>query len=107
MSARERGVWHACGTEILPRSDLSRAARRPLRQAPRLPLHLPRPCRRLAVKDAEGAAQRSKILDGEGHGHNLSCAARPPCRPWDFKPSPAETQSFPAPTHTALQPAHG
>ena len=34
------------------------------------------PCRRLAVKDAEGAAQRSKILDGEGHGHTLSRAAR-------------------------------
>jgi hypothetical protein len=36
------------------------------------------PCRRLAVRDAEGAAQRSKILDGEGHGHTLSRAARPP-----------------------------
>jgi hypothetical protein len=34
------------------------------------------PCQRLAVKDAEGAAQRSKILDGEGHGHTLRRAAR-------------------------------
>ena len=35
------------------------------------------PCQRLAVKDAAGAAQRSKILYGEGHGHTLSRAARP------------------------------
>jgi hypothetical protein len=41
------------------------------------------PCQRLAVKDAEGAAQRAKLLDGEGHGHTLSprspapAAARP------------------------------
>jgi|SRR6516165_9181676 hypothetical protein len=34
-----------------------------------LPLHLPMPCQRLAVKDAAGAGQRSKILDGEWHGH--------------------------------------
>jgi hypothetical protein len=34
------------------------------------------PCQRLAVKDAEGAAQRAKLLDGEGHGHNLSRVAR-------------------------------
>jgi hypothetical protein len=27
------------------------------------------PCRRLAVKDAGGAAQRAKLLDGEWHGH--------------------------------------
>jgi|SRR5271165_345571 len=32
-----------------------------LRQAPCLPLQLPMPCRRLAVKDAEGAAERSKM----------------------------------------------
>jgi len=36
------------------------------------------PCQRLAVKDAEGAAQRAKLLDGEGHGHTLSRVARPP-----------------------------
>jgi len=41
-----------------------------------LPLHLPMPCPRLAVKDAAGAAQRSKILDSEWHGHTLSRAAR-------------------------------
>ena len=35
------------------------------------------PCQRLAVKDAAGAAQRAKLLDGEGHGHTLSRAARP------------------------------
>jgi len=46
-----------------------------------LPRHLPMPCQRLSVKDAEGAAQRSKILDGEGHGHNLSRAARHPHQP--------------------------
>ena len=39
------------------------------------------PCQRLAVKDAEGAAQRAKLLDGEGHGHNLSRAARHPRPP--------------------------
>ena len=42
-----------------------------------LPFHLLMLCQRLAVKVAEGAAQRSKILDGERHGHNLSRAARP------------------------------
>jgi hypothetical protein len=41
-----------------------------------LPLHLPMPCQRLAVKDAAGAAQRSKILDSEWHGYTLSRAAR-------------------------------
>ena len=41
-----------------------------------LPLHLPMPCQSLAVKDAAGAAQRSKILDGEWHGYTLSRAAR-------------------------------
>ena len=39
------------------------------------------PCQRLAVKDAEGAAERAKLLDGEGHGHTLSRAARPPRQP--------------------------
>jgi hypothetical protein len=56
--------------------QLFRAGRRWLRQAPCLPLNLPMPCRRLAVKDAEGAAQRAKLLDGEGHGHTLRRAAR-------------------------------
>jgi hypothetical protein len=39
------------------------------------------PCQRLAVKDAAGAAQRSKILDGEWHGYTLSRAARLPHTP--------------------------
>src|SRR5216683_4160734 len=71
--------------ELTP--GLYRVARRMLRQAPGLPLHLPMPCQRLAVKDAEGAAQRSKILDGEGHGHTLSRAARPERAPRSSKPA--------------------
>jgi hypothetical protein len=35
------------------------------------------PCQRLAVKDAAGAAKRSKILDGEWHGDTLSRATWP------------------------------
>jgi hypothetical protein len=45
------------------------------------------PCRRLAVKDAEGAAQRAKLLDGEGHGHILSRAARPEHQPSSVTPA--------------------
>ena len=60
---------------------------------------LPMPCQRLAVKDAEGVAQRSKILDGEGHGHTLSRAARLPHHPSAL--TPAGQTSLPA-THRAI-----
>jgi len=43
----------------------------------------------MAVKDARSrAAQRSKILDGEGHGHTLSRAARPQHQPSSLTPRP-------------------
>jgi len=42
---------------------------------------------RLAVKDAEGAAQRAKLLDREGHGHTLSRAARRQHQPSSLTPA--------------------
>jgi hypothetical protein len=69
-----RGAWSQVGPKDLPGHTGLRGVG--LRQAPACPSLLPMPCRRLAVKDAAGAAQRSKILDGEGHGHTLRRAAR-------------------------------
>ena len=69
-------MWH----EIVPefsgfRPSLYRAARRLLRQAPACP-SICRCRARGSQSRTEGVAQRAKLLDGEGHGHNLSCAAR-------------------------------
>jgi hypothetical protein len=66
-----------------------------LRQAPDLPLNLPMPCQRLAVKDAAGAAQRAKLLDREGHGHTVSRAARQPRPPSSVTPAACTALTFP------------
>jgi hypothetical protein len=90
ISSDSASVGRLCGTYVARQAPLTLRHKGlcgvPLRQAPCLPLHLPMPCQRLAVKDAVGAAQRSKILDGEGHGHTLSRAAQHPHRPSSLTP---------------------
>ncbi len=56
MSTYHRGVWHACGTGTLTMAGPVEGCAASAEAGSCLPLQLPRPCRRLAVKDAEGAA---------------------------------------------------